>query len=480
MARGLFSGMLWGGVVSVVVAAVASLMGAEPRLLSSTPPEPAKVEVPDTGFSGDSADTPPQMPAPTDDTNATSMPAVAPTVAPTTGATSAPVADTAPGNQPDAPMVPALETPDIVAPNLPQDTAPEEPVLPSPQAMAPDAPATDAPVAPGVEVPATPAAPVVKITPEPEPAAAPEPEPAPTPQTAETPQTAPLPEPQTEPAVTPDQNAGTAPEAPAPPTGVLTPAPGIGDLAPGVLTNRLPRIGDAPAGAGQVADNGAVPALIANSVAFEPTEDGPLMSVVLIDMGEPRPDAATLKAFPFALTIAIDPVRPDAAEAAAFYRAAGAEVLILTNLPEGSMPADLEVAFQSYLSMIPDAVGVLDVPVSAVQKSRDLAKQLAQILVASGHGLVTFPKGLNSAQQEAKREGVKTALIFRSVDNDKPAPDVLRRALDQAAFRAGQEGGVIVIGHTYPDTITTVLEWGVDERAGGVVMAPVSAVLSTK
>lgn len=476
--------MLWGGVVSVVVAAVASLMGAEPRLLSSTPPEPAKVEVPDTGFSGESADTAPEMPAPTEDTSASSMPSIAPAV-PTTQATSAPVADTAPGDQPDAPMVPALATPDILAPDLPQDTAPEEPVLPSPQAMAPDAPATDAPVAPGAEVPALPAAPdatpVPDATdlPELQPSRASDPETVPDTVPDAVPEASAIPAPQADPADTTEQKPGAAPDVP---SAGLTPAPGIDDLVPGILTDRLPRIGDAPAKEAEPLPAGGArtPALIANAVEFTPADDGPLMSVVLIDMGEPRPDAATLKAFPFALTFAIDPARPDAAEAAAFYRDAGGEVLILTNLPDGSMPADLEVAFQSYMLMIPEAVGVLDVPVSAVQKNRDLAKQLAQILVASGHGLVTFPKGLNSAQQEAKREGVKTALIFRSVDNDKPAPEVLRRALDQAAFRAGQEGGVIVIGHTYPDTIKTVLEWGVDDRAGGVVMAPASAVLSTK
>jgi polysaccharide deacetylase 2 family uncharacterized protein YibQ len=55
---------------------------------------------------------------------------------------------------------------------------------------------------------------------------------------------------------------------------------------------------------------------------------------------------------------------------------------------------------------------------------------------------------------------------------------VIRRFLDQAAFRAGQDGGVIMLGRLRADTISALLLWGLQDRAGKVALAPISAVLS--
>ena len=54
---------------------------------------------------------------------------------------------------------------------------------------------------------------------------------------------------------------------------------------------------------------------------------------------------------------------------------------------------------------------------------------------------------------------------------------MIRRFLDQAAFRAGQEGSVIMVGRLRPDTITALVIWVSSERVRGVALAPVSAVL---
>ena len=54
----------------------------------------------------------------------------------------------------------------------------------------------------------------------------------------------------------------------------------------------------------------------------------------------------------------------------------------------------------------------------------------------------------------------------------------MRRFLDQAAFRAGQEeAGVIMMGRVRPDTISALLLWGLQDRASRVALAPVSALL---
>jgi polysaccharide deacetylase 2 family uncharacterized protein YibQ len=67
--------------------------------------------------------------------------------------------------------------------------------------------------------------------------------------------------------------------------------------------------------------------------------------------------------------------------------------------------------------------------------------------------------------------------VFRDFDSKGQSATVIRRFLDQAAFKAGQEGAVIMLGRLRPDTITALLLWGLQDRAGQVALAPISAVL---
>ena len=257
----------------------------------------------------------------------------------------------------------------------------------------------------------------------------------------------------------------------------------------GVTTSRLPRIGvtieeDAEEATEEEteevveseAPQGLLPALQANSAAFENPDAKPLMSVVLMQVGG-RPADDVLAQIDFPLTFAVDPASPGAAEAAAFYRSAGFEVVMLVSLPKSAAPSDVEVTFQTYMQRLPQAVAVLDAPGGGIQSSRDMVKQVVDILKDTGHGLVTYPRGLNTARQIADREGVANKLVFRAFDAAGETPAVMRRFLDQAAFRAGQEGGVIMVGQTQPDTLAALIEWSQGGRAGSVILAPLSAVL---
>ena len=91
--------------------------------------------------------------------------------------------------------------------------------------------------------------------------------------------------------------------------------------------------------------------------------------------------------------------------------------------------------------------------------------------------MITYSRGLNSAIQVAEREGVPAALVFREFDSNGQNGAAIKRFLDQAAFRAGQQVGVILVGHNRPETIKALLEWGLGNRANTVALAPVSAVL---
>jgi polysaccharide deacetylase 2 family uncharacterized protein YibQ len=53
--------------------------------------------------------------------------------------------------------------------------------------------------------------------------------------------------------------------------------------------------------------------------------------------------------------------------------------------------------------------------------------------------------------------------------------------LDQAAFRArNEEAGVIMLGHMRPDTISSLVIWGLQDRAGTIALVPASMVLQAQ
>ena len=232
----------------------------------------------------------------------------------------------------------------------------------------------------------------------------------------------------------------------------------------------------AAAGADPAAASDAPP-IERYAAGFDNPDNKPLMSIVLID----GPDAfggEALQDFPYPLTFAVDPSVPDAAARMARHRAAGFEVMLLADLPKGATAQDAEVAMATWFDRMPETVGVLEGVGSGVQSARDLSDQVTAIAKGTGRGLVLQSNGLNTAQKLAARDGVPSAVVFRDFDGAGQTPVVIRRFLDQAAFRAGQEGAVIMLGRIRPDTISALLLWGLQDRASRVALAPVSAALT--
>lgn len=262
----------------------------------------------------------------------------------------------------------------------------------------------------------------------------------------------------------------------------------IDDIAANVTTGRLPSVTAEPEAAAPdenpqditiLPDNGDLPPLKRYAAAFENPDGKPLMSIVLIDDGSSPIGLDALKSFPYPLSFAVDTGWSGAGEAMKTYRDAGFEVLAMIDLPEGAAAHDTEVSMQAYLDRVPQAVAVMEGEGNGLQSSRAASEQVAKILRDSGHGAVMFPNGLNTAQKLIAREGVPSASVFRDFDAKGQDATVIRRFLDQAAFRAGQEEqGVIMVGRLRADTISALLLWGLQDRASRVAVAPVSAVLS--
>jgi uncharacterized protein len=248
-----------------------------------------------------------------------------------------------------------------------------------------------------------------------------------------------------------------------------------------VTVNRLPTANSDDQGQ---ADAGPLPVLRPIDLyaqAFVNEDQKPLMSILLIDQGSDLEGGevgiAALRSFPYPISFGVDVTLPDAAARMEIYRAEGFEVLAMVDLPEGAEPSDAETTLAVAFQRMPQVVGVLEGVGTGLQPSRDVADQVTQILAQGGYGLVSQDKGLNTMPKLAVKEGVPAAPIFRDFDSKDQTPTVIRRFLDQAAFKAGIEGSVIMLGRMRPETISALLVWGLQDRAGQVALAPISAVL---
>ena len=241
---------------------------------------------------------------------------------------------------------------------------------------------------------------------------------------------------------------------------------------PGVKVGALPQIGS------EAAVTTVATPFTLYARAFEP-EGKPLFAILLRDVGDAGMDRAELAKLPFPVSFVVDPLTTDAREASTTYRVAGQEVLTLANgIPPGATAADLETTFATLSAILPESVGVIDQDIGGFQDQRPLATLVLPVIKGEGRGLVTYDRGLNAADQIARRDRVPAAVIFRVLDAEGESKITIRRYLDRAAFKAAQEGAVVVIGDTRAETVAAILEWTVEGRAATVSLAPVTAVMA--
>ena len=497
MARGVISGVIWGGVVSVLVGASVSLINGP---VTFPRPEATSLEVP-PGSEFDRAGEDRMAELPEQDTAPEAAQGVPRATAPIADDLSPRAgADTEPGTAPDA----GQDTPTIGAP-APQKTA-DAPGIASGNTA--DAPVNDAnraaprPSAPDTAVDEDPQADTMAALPiapgGTDDAGVQGGFPSDSDAAAQTPDPLIPPQPETDretaegasapagaitqdgaadsPAIPrdPDDDRGRSADGEA--RGVGTPVTRLTDRDEG---SRLPTVTDRPGGStGEDEAEAPLRPIERNAVGFEAPEGVPLMSVILIDDGDSPIGLEALSAFPYPLSFAIDASRPDAAEAVARYRAAGFEVVARVDLPDGATPADAETVMETYLRAMSGIVAVMEKTPGSLQTDRPVAEQIGAILAESGHGLVLFPKGLDTARKLVSKAGVPAATVFRDFDADREDAATIRRVLDRAAFRARQQQeGVVMVGRLRPDTISALLLWGLQDQTGNIAPAPVSALL---
>lgn len=291
-------------------------------------------------------------------------------------------------------------------------------------------------------------------------------------------------------------------------TQFFTPVDSLGDRAESVEVNRLPTVGDDSGGLPVVrrlpgtpvteetegedvaalivreeteeeAPEPGGPAIRAHAMDYDGADVGAVVSVVLLHDGASAMPASTIDRLPPTVAFAVEASAPNAAEIASAYRRAGREVVMIPSLPPNAAPQDVEVALSDNLSRIPEAVAIMDLSGDSFQSDRSAVSQVVAVIGDTGHGLITFPRGLNTAHQQAERAGLPAGLIFRVLDEDGETDDQIRRTLDRAAFRARQSDAVILVGHTRDGTIDTLAAWA-NDMDETISLAPVSVALTAE
>lgn len=214
-------------------------------------------------------------------------------------------------------------------------------------------------------------------------------------------------------------------------------------------------------------------AIIANAMDFEADPDSGLVALVLVHSGNLPPSPDQIAALPPEVGFAVDAALPAARAIAQAYRAQGREVVAIPDLSSGAQADAVVASFDT----VPGAVAIMDDPETGFATDSGTLSSLIATVSATGHGFIAHPRGLNSAQKAADRDGVPARLVFRTVDANAQSDDAIRRLLDQATFRARQEGSVVITVHSDLSSLAAVVEWALANRTGQVMLAPVSAAL---
>lgn len=476
---------------------------AEPVLpdVTAAAPVVSSVEIADPA-----APETPQTPAELTQTEPAPVPAPAPTAI-VAADQSSPVniaPETAPALQPEI-----ADSGQLIAPPQPPETTAlaatsESPVLPTPQSQPPQPLVPEASIALDTTPAADPSSLPAATDEAPQESAAPA-DPAAAPDVASVTDPAPLvPQRPLAPAApssgdaTPDvQIVVTAPEADEDATGSteivsLVQAPAVSVLPSGngnVRVNRLTGGGSTIAPSESVAapqDDTTAPQDVADeadasafdryAASSENPDNLPEMAVVLIDDSAFDGAVAAVAGIGFPVSVMLDPSAENAVERMKSYRAAGIEVGLLAKLPVAATASDVAVFYEAALGVLPETAVALDV-VTDTQAEPEVLNQTVAALAEEGRGLITVPRGLNSAQRAAESEGLPSGAIFRFLDENDQDARVIQRFLDQAAFRARQTSGVILLGQVRGETIVALTQWGAANRAGQVVVVPVTAVM---
>mgnify|MGYP006118531689 FL=1 len=212
-----------------------------------------------------------------------------------------------------------------------------------------------------------------------------------------------------------------------------------------------------------------------------PTEDKPVLAIVLVVDGKNQIDIQALKEVPFPISLAVPISSFEGDKLMNFYRSNGFEVAAIFDYPNAISAEEINQILTTGIERLNKAVAIIEGSPGILQKTRTTSAQTAKILQQTGHGLLVYDKGLNTIVREAKKLGVPVGTIYRDFDKLKGGSRTIRRFLDGAAFRASQKGensAIVITASLSPETLGALLLWSMQSRSQTVTMTPLSQALT--
>ncbi|HWT99227.1 MAG TPA: divergent polysaccharide deacetylase family protein, partial [Terriglobales bacterium] len=307
-----------------------------------------------------------------------------------------------------------------------------------------------------------------------------EPDAAPTisePQPVIAPQSAPAPAPTATAAVPVTPNAKPAQPAP---------APSPGETVAAVPSKPQPSITPTPR-------DGDRPAWLRNAVAFHAPVSGPMIAIVLDDVGVNKPDAELALNLPAPITLSIMTYADNAAELAQRAHERGHELMLHVPMQPvndrinpgpnalmvGLSSDELKRRLDWGLSRFPGFIGINNHMGSRFTQDEAGMRVVMTDLQARGLLFLDSRTIANSVgERVAAEQGVPH--IGRDVFLDDEVAllggDSVARQLAVAERIATKRGFVVAIGHPHPATVAVLQKWMADLKQRGFTLVPLSAV----
>ncbi len=280
---------------------------------------------------------------------------------------------------------------------------------------------------------------------------------------------------------------------PSPPTTEIArpPAPEGGDVgaqgtsAAVIAGAAAPGEGSGMVGKSAAAGKAARPqkALVRNATPFSNPDHLPMLAVILIDAGDEGLSNEVLRSFDFPVSFALDPDRVGATAKAKILRRGKLYEIVALAPGQLTDPDSIETpqrSLEKTFATLPESVALLERAAHQFDAIRGLGDRIIPLLGQSGHGLITRDRNDDSAYGRARRAGIAVGSVYRVLDGARESGIVIKRYLNRAALEATRRGRIIVVGHTYPETVTALFSWAVSQKPANVLLAPVSAVLGSR
>ena len=226
-----------------------------------------------------------------------------------------------------------------------------------------------------------------------------------------------------------------------------------------------------------------------------PIPTGPLLAIIMDDLGRSTYTAKVLTSMPQPVTFAILPDEPQAIQVAELAHAAGREVMLHVPMEPQGYPAvnpgpdalfvkdsDAEIRrnFDQLLARIPYAVGTNNHMGSRFTEDARALEPVMESLREKGLFFIdSRTTGHSRVPEVASRFGVPT--MNRDVFLDNVAEvDAITREIRRLEGKARRQGMAIGICHPYPETLDALRRElpGLAER--GITIVPVSLLLQKR